>query len=276
MATRETVLITGAAGRIGRALRPRLARPGRTLRLLDLAPLDPAAPGEEVELVQASFLDQPEIEAACQGADAVIHLGGLAGESPWRQIVTVNIEGTLRVLDAARTAGVPRVVFASSIHAAGFHTRDEVGDGGLLPAETPPRPDTLYGAGKAASEALASLYHSRFGLDVVCLRIGAFRPVPLLASDLANWLSPDDAGRLFEACLQPRSPGFRVLWGISANTRRWWSAAEAEAIGYRAEDDAEQYADLVLDGAAYDPDDPSNTHVGAIFCAIPVGKGTIL
>jgi NADP-dependent aldehyde dehydrogenase len=276
MATRETVLITGAAGHIGQALRSRLARPGRTLRLLDVAPLDPPAPGEQVEPVQASFLDQPGIEAACQGADAVIHLGGLAGEASWQRIVTVNIEGTLRVLDAARTAGVPRVVFASSIHAAGFHTRDEVGDGALLPAETPPRPDTLYGAGKAASEALGSLYHSRFGLDVVCLRIGAFRPVPLRASDLANWLSPDDAGRLFEACLQPRSPGFRVLWGISANTRRWWSAAEAEAIGYRAEDDAEQYADSVLDGAAYDADDPVNTHVGAEFCTLPVGKGGIL
>ena len=276
MTTRETVLITGAAGRIGRALRPRLARAGRTLRLLDLAPLDPAAPGEDVELVQASFLDQPEIEAACQGADAVVHLGGLAGEASWERIVTVNIEGTLRVLEAARTAGVSRVVFASSIHAAGFHTRDELADGELLAAETPPRPDTLYGAGKAASEALGSLYHSRFGLDVVCLRIGAFRPVPRLASDLVNWLSPDDAGRLFEACLRPRSPGFRVLWGISANTRRWWSAAEAEAIGYLAEDDAEQYAGSLPDGAVFDPADPLNTHVGANFCTIPVGKGNIL
>jgi uronate dehydrogenase len=66
-----TILMTGAAGRIGTMLRPRLARPGRTLRLLDIAPLT-AGPGEEA--VQASVTGLTAMTAACQGADAVIHL----------------------------------------------------------------------------------------------------------------------------------------------------------------------------------------------------------
>ena len=316
--THQVVLITGAAGRIGRALRAGLARDGRTLRLLDIAPIDPPAPGEDVEIVQASFCEPPAIEAACAGADAVIHLGGLAGEASWREIVTVNIDGTLRVLEAARAAHVPRFVLASSIHAAGFHTRDEVFgvDGGRgvpvvpgvpdvsvvsdvsdasvvsdvpgdrdvhdlrcadgLPADVPPRPDTFYGVGKAAVEALASLYHSRFGLDVTCLRIGAYRPVPVVPADLAVWLSPADAVRLFEAAITPRTPGFRTLWGISANTRRWWSAAENASIDYRPEDDAESHAAAVLAGGRFDPADPAIARVGGTFCTMPLGKGNLL
>ncbi|MFL4909009.1 NAD-dependent epimerase/dehydratase family protein [Streptomyces sp. MMS24-I2-30] len=268
--TRQRILVTGAAGRIGRELRPRLARTGRTLRLLDIAEIRPPAPGEDAEAVRASFTDPEAIGAACRDVDAVLHLGGLAGEAPWERIAETNIGGTLRVLEAAHQQGVPRVVLASSIHAAGFHTRDDTVDG-FLPADVPPRPDTYYGVGKAAGEALGSLYHSRFGIDVTCLRIGAFRPRPLTPEDLAVWLSPGDAARLVEACLSAGPAGFRVLWGISGNTRRWWSLAEAEAVGYRPEDDAERYAAAVLGTTAYDPAQPRNHRVGGGFCTMPLG-----
>ncbi|MGW3510066.1 NAD-dependent epimerase/dehydratase family protein [Streptomyces sp. NPDC000994] len=272
--TRQRILVTGAAGRIGRELRPRLAREGRILRLLDIAEVEPAGPGEEVEIVRASFTGRDAIEEACRDVDAVLHLGGLAGEAPWERIAEINIDGTQRVLEAARRQRVPRVVLASSIHAAGFHTRDDVVDG-VLPSDTPPRPDTYYGVGKAALEALGSLYHSRFGIDVSCLRIGAFRPLPLAPEDLAVWLSPGDAARLVEACLRAEPAGYRVLWGISANTRRWWSLAEAEAIGYRPEDDAEHHAASLLSSAAFgptafDPAEPRNFRVGADFCTMPL------
>lgn len=270
------VLITGAAGRIGRTLRGGLAGENRALRLLDIVAMEPPAPAEHVELVRASFLDAAAIEAACRGVDAVIHLGGVPGETTWPDIVSVNIDGTLRVLEAARLANVPRVILASSIHAAGFHTRDEVGETGELPSDVPPRPDTFYGVSKAANEAVGSLYHSRFGIDVVCLRIGAFRPAPLVPFDLAAWLSPPDAIRLFEAAtFGERPPGYRVLWGISANTRRWWSLAEAEGIGYHPEDDAERHAEAVLRGGAFDTADPVNFRVGGTFCTMPLAKDVL-
>ncbi|MFJ1696967.1 NAD-dependent epimerase/dehydratase family protein [Streptomyces sp. NPDC087532] len=271
----QRILVTGAAGRIGRELRPRLAREGRTLRLLDVAETGPAGPEEDVETVRASFTDQDAIDAACQDVDAVVHLGGLAGETSWQRIADINIDGTRRVLEAARRQGVRRVVLASSIHAAGFHTRDDAVDG-VLPAAVTPRPDTYYGVSKAAIEALGSLYHSRFAIDVTCLRIGAFRPRPLAPEDLAAWLSPGDAARLVEACLQAEPAAFRVLWGISRNTRRWWSLEEAEAIGYRPEDDAEHHLASILGSGTFGPTDldpagPRNHRVGAGFCAMPLG-----
>lgn len=233
----ERILLTGAAGAIGTMLRPRLARAGRTLRLLDVAPLT-AGPDEEV--VPGSVSDMDTMVAACADVAAVVHLGGLSREAPWAQILEHNINGTYTALEAARRAGVPRVVFASSNHAVGFRPVAEEAGEYLYP-----RPDTYYGVSKAAGEALGSLYHDRYGLDVVCLRIGSCAEQPINERALATWLSPDDCGRLMEAALSAPSPGFRVVWGISANTRGRWSLAEARALGYEPGDDAEVYADSV-------------------------------
>ena len=101
------ILVTGAAGHIGTILRPRLARPGRTLRLLDTVPLTPG-PGEEA--VRASVTDLEAMTEACQNAEAVIHLGGISGEAPWQPILEVNIAGTYAVFEGARRAGVGRVI----------------------------------------------------------------------------------------------------------------------------------------------------------------------
>ncbi len=230
----ERILLTGAAGAIGTMLRPRLARAGRVLRLLDIAPLS-AGPDEEV--VSGSVSDMDTMVAACAGVAAVVHLGGHSREAPWSEILAHNIDGTYTVLDAARQAGVPRVVFASSNHAVGFRPVDEDAGEYLYP-----RPDTFYGVSKAAGEALGSLYHDRYGLDVVCLRIGSCAERPVNERALATWLSPDDCGRLVSAALSAPAPGFRVVWGISANTRARWSLAEARALGYEPRDDAEAYA----------------------------------
>ncbi|HEY0641524.1 MAG TPA: NAD(P)-dependent oxidoreductase [Pseudonocardiaceae bacterium] len=229
----DMVLVTGAAGRIGGFLRPRLRAAGHELRLLDVVPTD----GEPDALV-ASVTDLDAMRAACAGAAAVVHLGGLAGDEPWDRVLDTNIHGTWCVLEAARLAGVPRVVLASSNHAVGFVERGD----GPAPDDLAPRPDTFYGVSKVTMEALGSLYADRFGLHVVALRIGTCAPEPRDTRALATWLSPDDAGRLVHAALTVPGPGFRVVWGVSANTRRWWSTAGGEAIGYHPLDDAEAYA----------------------------------
>jgi len=254
------VVMTGAAGKIGGMLRTRLARPGRVLRLLDIAPLT-AGDGEEA--LQASVTDLDVLITAFDGADAVIHLAGVAGERAWEQVEHVNIHGTWAVFEAARRGGVSRVIYASSNHAVGFAPRSQfpVADYAF------PAPDTYYGVSKVAGEALASLYYHRYGLDAICLRILTCAERPTYPRALSTWLSPDDAGRLFEACLTVPSPGYRVAFGVSANTRGGWvSLDEARALGYEPRDDAEAYAAEVIaaDGEP-DPDDPMLRYLGGQF-----------
>ncbi|MGI8445808.1 MAG: NAD-dependent epimerase/dehydratase family protein [Streptosporangiaceae bacterium] len=255
------IVITGGSGRIGTMLRQRLARPGRTLRLLDIAP--PASPGPDEEVVVASVTDMAAMTGALAGADAVIHLGGVSGEGPWDKIIEINIQGTYTVFEAARRAGVPRVIFASSNHAVGFTPRSD------FPARDYafPAPDTYYGVSKVTGDALASMYHDRYGLDAICLRILSCFEQPATARMLSTWLSPDDAGRLFEACLTAERPGFAVAYGVSANTRGGWvSLGEARALGYEPRDDAEDYAgDVIAAHGAPDPDDPVFAYLGGEF-----------
>lgn len=263
----QRILITGAAGVVGTLMRPRLRKPGRALRLLDVAGQEPPEAGEDVELITASVTDADAMARACEGVDAVLHLGGHSRESSWAEILSVNIDGTHTVLEAARKAGVGRVILASSNHAAGFRpVADE------LPADSSPRPDTYYGVGKAVLEALGSLYHSRFGMDVIAVRIGSCFPTPLQLGKrgLVTWLSPDDGARLFEACLSAPSPGYRIVWGVSANTRRICSLDEARALGYEPQDDAEAFADQLAD--APEPTGTEAEFVGGGFCTAPVGK----
>ncbi|GAB3453561.1 NAD-dependent epimerase/dehydratase family protein [Actinophytocola sediminis] len=267
----ETILITGANGGVGRMMRTRLAREGRVLRLVDVVAPDPPASGEDVEVITASVTDEQAMRAACTGVDAVIHLGGVSVEAPWPDILSTNVDGTRVVLEAARDAVVNRVVLASSNHAVGFYEQREAPEDGLA-ADSGPRPDTYYGFSKVAVEALGSLFHSRFGMDVTCLRIGSCFEKPWDPRSLWTWLSPADGARLFEACLSTPNPGFRVVWGISANTRRWWSLAAGNEIGYHPRDDSEVYAEEVLANFDGDPEAPEQTLLGGKFCFTPLGE----
>ncbi|NUT36312.1 MAG: NAD(P)-dependent oxidoreductase [Hamadaea sp.] len=268
------VLITGGAGKVATLLRAGMRKPGRTLRLMDLRepaalPEGDAADGAE-EVVIGSLTDAAVLAEAMREVDAVVHLGGQSRESDARDVIESNMYGTYQLFEAARAAGVGRIVLASSNHAAGFQTRrgDE-----LLPPDLPGRPDTLYGWSKVAMEACGQLYADRFGMDVICLRIGLWFPRPPGLRGLAMWLSPGDGVRLVEASLTAPAPGFRIVWGISRNTRRWWSLAEGEALGYHPVDDAEAFADELI-AEHGEPDfgtDPLLTRVGGQWCDIPLG-----
>jgi uronate dehydrogenase len=267
--TEQRVLITGASGMVGRFMRTRLARPDRTLRLMDIAAPEPAGPHERVENLTGSINDADLLASACRGVDAIVHLGGQSREDTWANILSTNVDGTHNVLEAARVAGVSRIVLASSNHAAGFRRPGEDGPGGLL-ADTSPRPDTYYGVSKAAIEALGALYHHRFGMDVVCIRIGTCFEAPWDVRGLSTWLSPDDAGRLFEACLTAPNPGYRIVWGVSDNTRRVVSLREATELGYESADDAEKFADQVSQEVPA-PGSPEAEFMGGGFTTAPLG-----
>jgi uronate dehydrogenase len=254
----QRVLLTGAAGGIGTLMRPRLARPDRVLRLLDIAPVPPGVDGEQVEVVRASVSDLAAMRTASMNVDVILHLGGLSVEGSWSDMLDVNIHGTYVVLEAARAAGVPRVILASSNHAVGFRPADQT----PVPDYQFPKPDTYYGVSKVAMEALGSLYHDRYGLDVIAIRIGACFARPLDTRMLNLWLSPDDGARLFEAAISVPDPGFRLVWGVSANTRGIFSLAEARAIGYEPRDDSEVYADSVPPSSDF-----TRKFVGGDFCS---------
>lgn len=266
----DTVLVTGAAGRIGSTVCPGLRELGWTVRGTDLAALPDGVAGARADLTDPAAA--PVLAGLLAAADAVLHLAGISGEDEWPRILAANVDATQRVLQAAADAGVRRVVLASSNHAAGFTRRPAEG---TLPAATPARPDTFYGASKAADEALGALYAERHGMSVVALRIGSFQPRPRDARQLATWLSPADTVRLADATLRAPVPGYAVVWGVSANTRGWWSRAEGRALGYHPVDDAEAYADEVLGGDT--PDwfgDDTLALVGGEFCVRHPPRGT--
>lgn len=231
----QRVLITGAAGNIGRSLRAGLRGRYPVLRLLDVAPQQPAKPGEEVLTVDLN--DRAATEAALQDVDMVVHLGAIPHEASFDDILDGNIRTTYSVFEGARRAGVRRVVFASTNHVIGFYPRSET-----VGPDDPVRPDTFYGLSKAFGEALGRLYADKYGLEVVCLRIGSFAERPTTTRELSIWLSPRDCVQLVRCCLEAGAVDFAVVYGVSANTRSWWKDDAAAMLGYRPEDNAEEFA----------------------------------
>ncbi|MFO0751617.1 MAG: NAD(P)-dependent oxidoreductase [Myxococcota bacterium] len=252
------MLVTGAAGEIGSALRAAIRGRYPVVRLSDIVPLEPG-PGEE--FVAADLADADQVRAAMQGVDAVVHLGGIPNEHTWERIRAVNIDGTAHVYQAALAAGARRVVFASSVHAVGFAPRAE-----RVGPSSPVRPDTFYGVSKVLGEGLARLYFDKHGIASACIRICSYQERPRDRRHLSTWLSPGDMVRLVTACVEAPTLGFAILAGTSRNTRRWMSDDGWAEVGYAPEDDAEVYAAQVEH--LHGPDDDVTEQVqGGFFAA---------
>lgn len=144
------LLLTGAAGSLGRVLRPRLKGRCEVLRVSDIADLGEAGPGEELR--PCPLQDKAAVIALLEGVRAVVHLGGVSTERRFEDIVGPNIQGLFHLYEGARLHGAKRIVFASSNHLTGFRRQDET----ITPCE-PVRPDGYYGLSKAFGENLAQL-----------------------------------------------------------------------------------------------------------------------
>ena len=232
------VLVTGAAGHIGSVLTERLST-RHDLRGLDIVGGPADYPGE---FVVGDCADPTVADAAVSGVDAVVHLAGIPTEAAFLAILQGHVIGTAALLDAMVQHGVRRMVYASSNHAVGMTPRPVTGSVGV---DTPPRPDTFYGVGKVAAEALLSLYADRHGISSVSMRIGSFLEKPEVRRNLATWLSYDDCAAMVEAALTAEFDGVRPIYGISANRDAWWDLEPGRAIGYDPHDDAAAFeADL--------------------------------
>ena len=253
------LLLTGAAGGLGRELRGRLKAYCDTLRLSDIADLGAAAPGEEVR--PARLEDAAAMRALLDGVDAVVHLGGYSVEGPWEPILQANIIGLYNLYEAARAHGVKRVIFASSNHVTGFYRQDEVID-----SRMPARPDGLYGVSKAFGENLSRMYFDRHGIETVCLRIGSSYPEPKDRRMLATWLSYDDLERLVVAGLTAPVVGHTLIFGISDNARRWYDNRFAAHVGYRPRDSSDPFRPAVdARQPELDRSDPAVVYQGGVF-----------
>lgn len=256
----KRVLVTGAEGTIGTAVRGQLGE-RYELHALTRTPQD--FPSHVADIT-----DLDAIRPAFEGMDAVVHLAAtISVESPWESILPNNLVGTYNVFEAARSAGVERIVFASSNHAIGMYEVDgapdihELDDPRVYDHTAEIRPDSLYGVSKVYGEALGRYYHDRFGLKVFSLRIGTVRPEddPLSEEVLkasppllnlqereqrrkrmrATWLSQRDCCQLISRCLDVEDVDWAIVYGISNNPRQMWDISHARKIlGYEPQDSA--------------------------------------
>jgi uronate dehydrogenase len=236
-----TWAITGAAGNIGRLLRHALRGRVERLRLLDIRPIEVETLDEAA--AQVDLRDLSNVCAALAGIDGVVHLGGIADEADFDELLDANVRGTYHVLEASRRARVQRVVFASSNHVTGCYPSDARVD-----VDMPVRPDGFYGVSKAAGEALARVYADKFGLAVACIRIGSSLPQPTEPRHRHTWLSERDTIAAFLTAMSAPDLTFATFYGASANDLGWWDSAAAERLGFRPEDDAGRHLSETFHG----------------------------
>ncbi|WP_421996855.1 NAD-dependent epimerase/dehydratase family protein [Reyranella sp.] len=265
MATDRTasrrIVLTGAAGGVGTMIRPLLAPLYPGLVLSDKA--TPAGLRADETFVAADLTRPDEVAAVVAGADAVIHLGGYSVEGPWDAILQANIVGCHTLFEAARQAGVRRVVFASSNHAVGFYPRART-----IGPDVTVRPDSRYGVSKAFGEALGALYADKYGISVTCLRIGNVGPRPLDVRRLSIWVSPEDLVQLIAIGLDHPDIRYEILYGASDNAAAWWDNARARALGYRPTGRAEDHrAHAEAEQARIGPDPVGDRFQGGSFCS---------
>lgn len=248
------VAITGAAGTIGEVVRDAFAEDERTLFT-----------HHEHDDVDSQLLDVTDRDAFVDALetsdpDVLLHLAWIpAPREAWEDGSDRNVQGVVNAYEAARSAGVDRVVFPSSVYALGMYNRENRDEVESLQPEPdvvvapddPPRPDSYYGVAKVAGESLGSYYADRYGIESVNLRIGWVMDADELrgtrekeAQDhryaRANWLSHRDCRRLFEDAVRADLAETTVVCNaISRNGDRYLTLAETiQRLGYRPRDDA--------------------------------------
>ena len=235
---RERILITGPGGRVGKELVP-LLREHFALRLLDAAPLKWIPLVGDDEFVQADICDFAAIRQACDGVKAMIHLAAISDEDDFHtKLLPVNLAGVYNAFEAARQAGLKKVIFTSTGQTILYYPKGEV-----VTPDMPARPWTVYACTKLFGEALARLYSDRHGMSMIVIRLCWFQAydseqLRQLPDKHHEWCSPRDLTQLLVKCVRSEV-SFGVFFGISNNTGRCWDIRNAQqALGYEPQDNA--------------------------------------
>jgi uronate dehydrogenase len=260
----KRLLITGAAGGLGRVMRDHLTGFAEVLRLSDIADLGVAAPHEE--LMPCDLADAAAVRRLVADCDGIVHLGGVSVEDRFSKILNANILGHYNLYEAARAHGKPRILFASSNHTVGFYRQDE-----YLEATSPLRPDGLYGVSKCFGEALARMYFDKFGQETALVRIGSCMEKPSNHRMLSTWLSYSDFTALIGCVFRVPRLGCPIIWAVSDNDSRWWDNSAAAYLGWRPRDNAERFrAELDATVERPAPDATLALFQGGQFVADPI------
>jgi nucleoside-diphosphate-sugar epimerase len=216
-----------------------------------------AVPG--VRSFQADIADLDAIRPAFAGQDVVVHLSAVVSlDAGWEEILQANIVGTYNVFEAARQAGVQRVLFASSGTAIGGYGRqfpynallegryDEVPKPWpMITHEQPTHPASIYGCSKVWGEALAHHFADTTDLSMICLRFGvvtqADRPTDIRHFPI--WCSQRDGAQMVERCINaPDDLKFDIFFVTSNNQWGYRDLSHARAVvGYAPQDAAENF-----------------------------------
>ncbi|MCH8621998.1 NAD(P)-dependent oxidoreductase [Undibacterium sp. TS12] len=253
------LLLTGAAGGLGRVLRERIKPWANIVRLSDIVTVENIVAGEELQV--CDLADKAAVHELLKGVDAVLHFGGISVEDKFEPIMQANILGMHHLYEAVYKLGVRRVVYASSSHTVGFYRTTE-----LVDADSPLRPDGFYGLSKCFGEALSRYYYDRFGIETVCLRIGSSFPEPRNARMMVTYLSYDDLVELVRVALFTPRVGHSIIFGTSDNQARWWDNSKAAHLGFTPRDSSRVFADRFAQAApAVDPHDLTSIYQGGPF-----------
>ena len=257
----KKILITGASGDVGTRLRKLLKGVYPEIRISDIKKPVDLRPDEQ--FVQAELADMAQVEKAVAGIEGIVHLGGFSVEGPWETILNSNIVGCYNLFEAARKAGVKRVIFATSNHAVGFNPRSR-----KIGIDAPVRPDSRYGVSKAFGEALGAMYAYKHGLRVTCLRIGNVADAPIDLRRLSIWLHPEDLAQLIRIGLEHPDIRHEIFYGASDNARGFWDNGNAFRFGYRPKHKAEDFREAAMAAQAKLAADPvGDWYVGGTFCS---------
>ena len=256
------ILLTGAAGIVGSALRPLLAERYPQVLLSDIVDMDPSVLADNEAFEQGDISDPDFVNRITSHVDGIVHLAGRVGpDYTFDQVLGPNIIGTHNVFSAAVSNGVKRVIYAGSHHAVGFLER-----GTKIDESTIPRPDSFYGISKAFGESVASYYSDRHGIHVLSIRIGFVGDEVVDERRLHTWISARDLCQLIDIGLSKEDLGHEVVYGVSENPAPFFDNSNAERLGYRPQDKAiEHLADDDILGTSADPNTIEGRYIGGHF-----------